>query len=59
VWAWCIDRIDPEKLEDWIIQMNEPLPSQMRNGKPQPTEAQLQAEGESFMALMAQTKKGG
>jgi hypothetical protein len=38
--------------------MNDPLPGERVSVKREPTEAELLAEGESFMALMAQQQKG-
>lgn len=50
VYAWCLDRIAPDKLEEWIHMLYQPLPG----AKPaQVTEAQAEVEGQSFMNFMA------
>lgn len=59
VYAWCLKRIDPKEREEWDRMLVAPLPGQETA---KPTEAQLEAEGQDFMALMAhqqqQTGKG-
>lgn len=50
VYTWCIARIDPEKREQWDIQLAEPLPGREKD---KPSEATIEAEGAGFMALMA------
>lgn len=49
IYAWCVDRIDPETREEWDMMLSAPLPG--REAKPSP--AELEADGASFMALMA------
>lgn len=46
VQAWCLGRIDPEKREEWLMQLDAPL-----NPDAPPTEAQLEAEGQAFMSV--------
>jgi hypothetical protein len=49
VYKWCLDRIDPEKVEDWEMMLSAPLPGE----KPaKPTESELEAEGAAFMQMM-------
>lgn len=52
VYAWAVERIPQDKLEEWIHMLNQPLPG--REAKP--TEEELIEDGESFMAAMAQMK---
>lgn len=47
-----MQRIDPEKREEWEYQMYQPLPGH------EPTEMQLQVEGDAFMAAMGALRKG-
>ena len=53
VYAWAIERIPPDKIEEWMHMLNQPLSG--REAKP--TEDELEADGASFMAAM-QTLKG-
>jgi len=53
VYAWATERVPPDKLEEWLHMLNQPLPGRERQ---KPTEDELQAEGESFMAAMATLK---
>jgi len=50
VFAWCVERIDPEKREQWEAQLVEPLPGQE---KAPPTPFQAEDEAADFMATMA------
>lgn len=52
VFAWCVERIDPEKREEWEMQLNEPFYNDT------PTQAQLEREAEGFMALMGSNMPG-
>jgi hypothetical protein len=52
VYAWCVQRIEPEKLAEWQAMLAEPLPHQMA-AKAEPTPFQAEDEGEAFMATMA------
>lgn len=57
VYAWCLARIEPDKLEEWLYLLNQPLPGQEKKV----TDAMAESEGESFMNLMTQhqaTKAG-
>lgn len=51
VYAWCLDRVPPDKAEEWIIMLNEPLQGR---AKKEPSDMEAQIEGESFMNFMAQ-----
>jgi len=53
VYAWCVAHLEPEKREEWDAMLAAPLPGQERRATP----ATVEAEGESFMALMAATGK--
>jgi hypothetical protein len=55
VYTWCLARLDPEKREEWDAMLMAPLdPSK----KAKPTDAQIEAEGADFMALMGQQMPG-
>lgn len=49
VYAWCVERINPEKLEQWQWELEQPLPGQEKK----PTEGQTEDEGQGFMDFMA------
>lgn len=49
VYGWAVKRIDPEKREEWDAMLEAPIPGLST----EPSEAQIEAEGQSFMALMA------
>lgn len=49
VYAWLMNRIDPEKMEEVDDMLNRPLPGQERKV----TDAMAEDEGASFMALHA------
>lgn len=49
VQKWCLDRVEPDKQEEWWYQMNLPLPGREKKASP----AQIEDEGEGFMSLMA------
>ena len=51
VYAWCIERVESDKLADWINDLNDLLPWQDTQ-----SEAAVNLESESFLAAMA---KGG
>jgi hypothetical protein len=51
VYSWCIERVAPEKLDDWIAELHELLPWQDAQG-----EAGAEIESDSFMNMMS---KGG
>lgn len=50
VFAWCVERIEPEKREQWEMMLTEPLPG-METAPPTPIEAEQ--EGMDFMSTMA------
>jgi hypothetical protein len=52
IYAWCLDHVEPDKREEWIYMLNQPLPGR----ETKPTESELEADAESFMAAMAQLK---
>lgn len=54
VYAWCVARIDPEKLEQWHWELNQPLPGRERVI----TDAQAEEEGQGFMDLMMGMRGG-
>lgn len=51
VYSWCIERVDPDKLDDWLVELNDLLPWQDAD-----SEAAVNLESESFLAMQA---KGG
>lgn len=46
VFTWCVERLDPEKREEWEAMLMSPLPGI------EPSPREIEAEGENFMALM-------
>ena len=52
VFAWCVARIDPEKREQWEIELSAALPGQIEQKAP-PTPFQADDEAQAFMATMA------
>ena len=54
VYAWCVPRIDPEKLEEWIVALDNPLPWESPSAHV--SEAAAESEGAMFMAAMQQHK---
>lgn len=44
VYVWCIQRIEPDDLDKWQWQLNEPIPGRL-------TAATVEAERESFDAF--------
>lgn len=51
VYSWCIERVEHDKLDDWLNELNDLLPWQDSN-----SEAAVNLESESFLAMQA---KGG
>lgn len=51
VYAWCVERVDPEKLDEWIADLDELLPWQDPD-----SESGINIESASFYAMQA---KGG
>lgn len=45
VYVWCLQRLNPDDIDKWMFQLNEPLP-----GGPV-TQATVEAEMESFDAF--------
>lgn len=56
VFAWCVERIEPEKREQWEMMLTEPLPGME---KAAPTSIQAEDEGADFMAAMAMHQARG
>lgn len=50
VLTWALDRTDPDKREEWLLELHDPLPWQDIN-----SEAAVQAESDSFMSMMAKS----
>jgi hypothetical protein len=48
VYAWAIERVKPDELEDWINELEDLLPWQDTQ-----SEAAANMESDSFMAMMA------
>jgi hypothetical protein len=48
VYSWCIERVDPESLDDWEAELVDLLPWQDSS-----SEAAANMESESFMNMMA------
>jgi hypothetical protein len=49
VYAWALERVPPEKIDEWKRELDDLLPWQTAS-----TEAAAQVESDSFMALLAQ-----
>ena len=58
VYAWCIERIEPDKLDDWKFQLEAPIPGHEAAA----TDMTRETEGVAFMDFMEQhqnlTSKG-
>jgi hypothetical protein len=54
VYAWCVQRVAPEKREAWDLMLSEPLEGLSPK---RPSQAQVEAEGQGFMDLMAMSQK--
>jgi hypothetical protein len=52
VHGWCIERIEPDKREEWHAMLTEPLPGQVEQ-RAEPTPFQAEDEAAAFMATMA------
>lgn len=50
VFTWCVARIDPEKREQWEMELRAPLPGQE---KAKPTPFVAEQEASDFMATLA------
>ena len=54
VFAWCVRRFsDEQKFQEWLFHLEQPLPG---DEKKKPSQTDLQAESDSFMALMGKQK---
>jgi hypothetical protein len=51
IYAWCIERVAHDKIEEWEQDLHELLPWQDST-----SEAAIQAESESFMKMMQQQR---
>lgn len=52
VLGWCQKHIDPEKWDEWMFQMDAPLPGEKPTAKA--TDAELEADREAFLAAQRQ-----
>lgn len=52
IYAWAIEKVNPEKLNEWISDLDEPLPWQDVD-----SEAVVKAESDSFYDMMNKSKK--
>lgn len=48
IYAWCLPRVDPEELDQWITDLDDLLPWQDST-----TEAAANIESQSFMNMMS------
>jgi len=55
IFAWCVQRIDPDKREEWEVDLESPLPGRE---KAKPSERTIEREGADFMAAMMQHQGG-
>jgi hypothetical protein len=53
VFAWAVERIDPEKREEWIESLNYPLPGETVH---RPSRDDLDEDARAFMSAMRKTK---
>jgi hypothetical protein len=53
IWYWAIQRIPAEDVDQWVADMEKPLPTATPK-KRKPTQRELDLEAEGFMALYAQ-----
>lgn len=49
VYVWCLERIEPEKLEQWLFQLSAPLPGE----EDKVSETTQEVEGDAFMNAMS------
>lgn len=47
VYTWCLERVPSDKLQEWITELNDPLPWQGTD-----SEAAANAESEAFFRAM-------
>ena len=48
VFAWCVEGRDPEKIEEWLYLLEQPLPGEEKKV----SDSDLEADAKSFMDLM-------
>lgn len=48
VYTWCVERVEADKLDDWLADLHDLLPWQDAT-----SEAAVNMESESFMSMMA------
>jgi hypothetical protein len=58
IYAWCVERVEPDKLEQFLIELEAPMPGRE---KAAPSQRQVELEGADFMAAMQmhQTRRAG
>lgn len=49
IYFWCIERVQPDKLEEFEMMLTQPLPGRERR-----SEQLAEEDGQMFMALMGQ-----
>lgn len=52
IYRWALQRIDPEKREQWEFDLDAPLPWEKADRAP--TQEQLEREGQDFLNFMQQ-----
>jgi hypothetical protein len=55
IYAWSLNRIEPDRREEWIHMLNAPL----SGSESEPSEYEVEAEGDMFMAAMGTLKARG
>lgn len=48
VFAWCVERVQPDKMEEWMFNLDAPLPG---DEKKAPSQEDLAADGQAFLAM--------
>lgn len=51
MYVWALERLEPDKREEWIMLLDEPLPWAVEKA---PSPEQLEREGADFMNFMHQ-----
>ena len=54
IFAWCVERVDHEKREEWELALDMPLPDESPSAYV--SEASAEAEGALFLSAMQQHK---
>jgi hypothetical protein len=54
VYSWCIERVDPEKLDEWLVDLNDLLEWQSAD-----SEAAEELESQSFFAMQQKSQGNG